>query len=502
MVPDDELLRRYAVEGSNEAFSELVQRYANFVYGAALRMTRNTHRAEEVTQSVFVVLARKAKALLGRRELAGWLHVTARYAAADLARSEARRQRREREAETITEPDQSVDWETLSPLLDEELAHIRPRDREALMQRFFRNLSYNDVGGCLGISENAARMRVERALGKLQKRLSRRGIVSTAVAIEAAFACQPAVALPAAFAKGLPQAALGAAAGSGSFLSGLFLVMSPTKTAVVAAALVCAAFLNVALKREIASDRLVLVQAQSSLQTLPKQIDREEARARSALGPRLVSSNAGRASPAIIAAPTDWTPLVKNPAFEEALLASYRTAIPLRYAALFKERGFSPEQVTRCERATLQLAQDNIDVVLGAASVGVSSDDPLVRQMCEANANSMLSEIKDLVSPDEMAAYNRTSTGRMVSAHLANALQTSATPVSSEQSDALAQLVAAHLSDSGVVDWDSVNTNAGTVLSPPQMAMFRSVQNGLQTEARLEQTRMKSALEGPKSPQP
>lgn len=500
MIPDDELLRRYAREGSHEAFGDLVARYADFVYRAALNMTRDTHRAEEVTQSVFVVLARKAKALVGRRDVAGWLHVTARYVAADIARSEARRQRRELSAASVCEADQPVEWETLRPLLDEELLHIRPEDREALLQRFFCNLPYGDVGVRLGITENAARMRVERALDKLQRRLSRRGIVSTAVAIEAAVLSQPAVALPAAFATTLSQAALGKA-GVGGFYSGLFIAMSPTKTALVAAALGCAALLNVALKREMATDRLALTQAQSSLQTLPGQIAGEEARARAALGSKSVPSGTARPSPAPGAVPADWKALLKNPKYEEALLTSYRTSIPLRYGALFQERQFSPGQTKRFEQAILALAQDDMDVVLGAASVGVPPDDPLVRQMCEANSDSVLSGISDLVTPEELATYNRTSVGRMVSASLANALQATA-PLSSDQSASLTRLVAAHVTDSGSVDWDAVNAEAGTVLSQPQTAMLKSVQNGMQTAARLEETTNKAAIQGQTPLQP
>src|SRR6185436_4002503 len=95
---DSVLLKEYAESGSEEAFATLVERHVNKVYSIALRQTRNAHQAEEITQAVFVILARKARRLGNRVILAGWLCRTARLSAVTFIRSELRRTRREQEA--------------------------------------------------------------------------------------------------------------------------------------------------------------------------------------------------------------------------------------------------------------------------------------------------------------------------------------------------------------------------------------------------------------------
>src|ERR1700722_8464269 len=99
MAEDPELLRQYVETSSQGAFGELVGRYIDFVYGVALRYSGNAQWAEDATQIVFINLARKARALCQRNQLAGWLYITARYAAANIVRGEFRRRKYEREVE-------------------------------------------------------------------------------------------------------------------------------------------------------------------------------------------------------------------------------------------------------------------------------------------------------------------------------------------------------------------------------------------------------------------
>src|SRR5258705_12691889 len=95
---DIALLREYVERNSELAFATLVTRHVNKVYSVALRHTRNPHQAEEITQAVFVILARKAKKLRQHAVLSGWLYQTARLTAVTHIRSEKRRARREQEA--------------------------------------------------------------------------------------------------------------------------------------------------------------------------------------------------------------------------------------------------------------------------------------------------------------------------------------------------------------------------------------------------------------------
>src|SRR2546425_144532 len=120
MNEDAQLLRRYAEAGSESAFSELVSRHIDLVYSAALRQVGgDAHLAQDVAQTVFADLARKARTVSGHEVLTGWLYQAARYAASKAVRTERRRATREKEAVAMQEPSSDASWEQLQPVLDE-----------------------------------------------------------------------------------------------------------------------------------------------------------------------------------------------------------------------------------------------------------------------------------------------------------------------------------------------------------------------------------------------
>jgi len=231
MSDDAELLRRYANENSEPAFAELVQRHLGLVYHAALRQVGgDAHRAQDVAQTVFTDLARKAEALARRPVLAGWLYTSTRYAAAQVVRSERRRRVREQEAHTMNEnlsdPTPAADWEHMRPVIDDALQALNERDREAVLLRFFENRPFAEVGARMAASEDAARVRVDRALEKMRAELARRGVTSTTAALALALAGQSAVAAPAGLAAAVTHAALAGAAGGGLLAAGTFMSMT------------------------------------------------------------------------------------------------------------------------------------------------------------------------------------------------------------------------------------------------------------------------------------
>src|SRR3954470_13891630 len=116
MNDDAALLRRYAEDGSEPAFTELVRRHVDLVYGAALRRTNgDVHRAADVAQQVFTALARDARKLSRHTVLGAWLHTATRNAAVNLMISESRRQARETAAfdPSVVYGEASPDWERL-----------------------------------------------------------------------------------------------------------------------------------------------------------------------------------------------------------------------------------------------------------------------------------------------------------------------------------------------------------------------------------------------------
>ncbi len=220
---DTELLRRYVFERSEAAFADLVRQHIALVYSAALRqMNGDASLAQDVTQVVFTDLARKAARLVRHTSLAGWLYMSTRYAAASLRRAEQRRNAREQEAHAMNQLLQSTGtdpaWEQLRPVLDEAMHDLKAEDREAVLLRFFERLPLAAVGARLGVTENTARMRVDRALDKLRGALGKRGVTSTAGALAVILAKQAVGAVPAGLAGSVSRAAV-TAAGTASALS-------------------------------------------------------------------------------------------------------------------------------------------------------------------------------------------------------------------------------------------------------------------------------------------
>jgi RNA polymerase sigma factor (sigma-70 family) len=202
MNTDADLLRRYVHERDEPAFAELVQRHLGLVYSVALRRVGgDAHLAEDVTQRVFAVLARKALTLVGRPTLSGWLYTTAHLTSAVVVRGERRRKVHESEAQlmqnTLSSSEPAADWTRLRPVIDDVMIALKEDDREAIALRFFEKRSFVEVGAALRVTEEAARKRVDRALEKLRTLLMQRGITSTTAALGIALPAFAAIDSPA-----------------------------------------------------------------------------------------------------------------------------------------------------------------------------------------------------------------------------------------------------------------------------------------------------------------
>ncbi|HEY3913316.1 MAG TPA: DUF6263 family protein [Verrucomicrobiae bacterium] len=229
-MDDSALLKEYVERGSEEAFSTLVSRHINKVYSVALRHTGKPDQAEEITQAVFVILARKSPKLDRRVILSGWLYHTARLTAVTFIRSEIRRARREQKAhmQTLVNEKEPDVWKQIAPLLDEAMADLNETDRHALVLRYFDGKSMREVGGALGASEDAAKKRVNRAVEKLQKFFLGRGINSTTTSLADAISANSVQVAPATLAKAV--AAVAAAKGMAASAPTATLIKGALKT--------------------------------------------------------------------------------------------------------------------------------------------------------------------------------------------------------------------------------------------------------------------------------
>jgi RNA polymerase sigma factor (sigma-70 family) len=248
MNDDMELVRHYAADQSGQAFETLVSRYVNLVYSAAVRQVNDPQWAEEITQVVFIILARKAGGLGPGTILPSWLYRTAQYVAADAVKAERRRAHREYEAhmqtilnEAANETAPEETWTQIAPLLDRAMSKLGEKDHAALVLRFFENRDFAEVGAALGASEDAAKMRVGRAMEKLRKSFGKGGIHSTAAIIAGAISSNSVQVAPVGLVKTISSVAIAAKGATASvstitLMKGALKVMAWTKVKMAVAA--------------------------------------------------------------------------------------------------------------------------------------------------------------------------------------------------------------------------------------------------------------------------
>ncbi|HXI73035.1 MAG TPA: sigma-70 family RNA polymerase sigma factor [Verrucomicrobiae bacterium] len=271
MTTDAELLHEFAATHSEPAFAELVHRHVNLVYSAALRQVNgDAHLAQDVAQTVFTDLARKAGSLASRETLTAWLYTSAHFAATNKVRGENRRRDREEEfmREPINESAPEPDWEKLRPVLDDAMHELKEADREAVLLRYFENRQFVEVGAKLGLNENAARMRVERALEKLRDIFTKRGI-TPATALASVISANAVQLAPAGLAATLTTSSI-ISAGTGTIT--LMKILTATKLKLAASVLVVAGattalVLQHQTQENLRADNTTLTQQLAQLQT-------------------------------------------------------------------------------------------------------------------------------------------------------------------------------------------------------------------------------------------
>lgn len=483
------LLRRYTAESDETAFAELVRRHLGLVYHAALRQTNgDAHAAEDVTQTVFTLVAQKARRLAHHQTLSGWLHTTTRFAARRQQRTEGRRLRREHEAhlmhETVATDHPPADWAHLRPLIDDVLADLNAADREAVLLRFFSGCSLAEVGAKLRISENAARMRVERALDKLHGLLAQRGIASSATALGAMLTHQALAAPPAGLLASVTAAALsgtaGVAAGT-AFLGGLFAM----KTSTVALATVAVVALGTAVFEVNASASLKAALATASLERETLHAQLRTAQAHLAAIDR--SPPSARRDSVTLPSTEEQPPKAPIAKFQKRS-AERAQQLEAHYRALYRRLGFTAEQSARFHA----LALDNIrlhEELLKTASEQDPQLTPSMQRLIDDRAQAdLLARVRETFGEATLQAmvhHEETLPLRGSAEELTKALFYSDTPLTAAQAEPLLDAAAHSLRNAqGKINLEpmvqadffrALLAQSPGILSPPQVAALRQL---------------------------
>ncbi len=426
-MDDMELLRDYATRHSEEAFTTLVTRHIDLVYSAALRHTRNHHQAQEITQAVFVVLARKAPSLNPRTVLAGWLFQTARLTAANHVRGEIRRARREQEAVMQSDPnDREEDaWKHVTPILNEIIGGLREKDRDAVVLRFLQGKDYRQVAAALGATEEAAQMRVSRALEKMRKMFARRGVALSAAALGGALAAQGTQAAPANLAATVVAGAIHSTALGASALTlteGTLKIMAwiNAKTVIGASVVVLLAVQhhqNAAQARQIADARQqlngqaeALAAEDSHAQELERQTasiletessqqkDLERLRARRKTVGQGGQSVAGRRAPSTLLAAT-----LSDPDAREALRQQLLSGSRSRLSPLIKELKLDDQTADKLAGIGADWGMKNIETAV-AFTEGTLTAEAAVQAGTD-NERNATNQVRQLLGTDGFTGY-------------------------------------------------------------------------------------------------
>jgi len=273
MSDDGQLLRQFANTRDEACFKTVVGRYIGFVYAVSLRRLRNPHSAQDATQAVFIALARKAAAVAEAPSVMGWLHRSTCYETHNLRRAQANRIARETEALQLgtISPQTEMSATAIEAVLDDVLEILPNQDREAVLARYFSGQSYAQIGVTLRLSENAARMRVDRALGKLRDSFQQKGITCTAAALSAALPACASTPVPAAMTVTVTTASFAAGAAVATGITSSLIFMSTAKI-VTGAAVVLAITGMVYQYQKTNQLEAALVSAQAERAATAKQI--------------------------------------------------------------------------------------------------------------------------------------------------------------------------------------------------------------------------------------
>jgi len=473
MTDDAELLSRYAADQSEAAFTELTRRHVDLVHSAALRLMHgDLHASQDVTQQVFTEVARQAKRLSRHPALIGWLYTTTRLMALRMNRTEQRRQAREQEAnmmnQLLHDDTPPADWNRLGPVIEDAMHELDDEDRHAVLLRYFQNKSHHEVGAALNLTENAARMRVDRALDKLRGKLARHGITTTAAALAAVMTANAVQAAPAGLAATISAAAIAGSAAKASTLivATKTIAMTTLQKTIVAAALAAAVGTGIYAVHQ--SSRLrdqiqTLQQEQTPLTAQIEQLQQERNQASNQLAAlrdenarlksgsnttellklrgqvgtlrqRAAADEAKNNQPA-----SGLDKMMSDPAMKEYLRHAQMEKIRSMYADLFKELKLTPEQTDQFLQIMGDMASKSMEQIAAPGTPNQSATDTLA---------SLGSQLYTLLGDQGMARFQEYSAEipARTTVTLLNA-QLGDTPLSADQSAQLLQVVKAEPAD-------------------------------------------------------
>lgn len=377
-----------------------------------------------------------------------------------------------------------ANWDAARPVLDAAMQQLGERDRAALLARFFENKSFGEIGTRLAASEDAARMRVERALEKLRGLLARRGVTSTAAALGGLLASEAAAAAPPGLAASVAGGALAGASVATASTWAVLQFMSTTKFIGAAAGFALLLAVGVAVHEwranRLAGDvRRDAARATLALEARARALERkaQEAEGRAAEREReaVAPNSAGTAS-----APPPSDPvangrnfLAQHPEAVGLVLDYQRIATTRAYQGLFHALALTPDQI------------EQFLAIVVRANAGVRWNTPAQAPIAEfevgenPTAEERERQLRAVLGDANYGRYRdfeRSRGARSLVEQVARSARFADEPFGAAQADGLEGILRRHSPDfaagrnfsSANLDWEAVLAEARETLSPRQ----------------------------------
>ncbi len=425
-LTDQQLLRDYSGQRSEAAFTELVRRHIDFVYSAALRMVCDTHLAQDVTQGVFVALARNARQLTAHPVLSGWLHRTAQNIAAQTIRTDVRRRAREQEAATMNEllsAEPETIWEHIAPQLDTALGELGDADRDALLLRYFEHKSAREMGQTLGISDDAAQKRVNRAVERLREFFAKRGVTVSASGLAVVISANAVQAAPVGLAITISTATLAGTAIITTATVTKAIVMTTLQKTLLAAAVAAAIGTGIFAARQYSQFRSQIQALQEQQAPLDRQIQelqKERADHTNRLA-MLTAENANlKKRPAEVlklrgevsrlhqenaSARTNsaFGKITSDPETRKMIRDQQKMAMASIYSDFIKNLNLPKDQADKLKDLLADSVMDNVDQITAIRRDGKTTAE--MNQIFADQNAALLEKVGNLLGPDGLAQY-------------------------------------------------------------------------------------------------
>ena len=188
---DDYNLVKSVVSGNKGDFAELVRRYKNKVYSTALRMTKSKEDAEDIAQDVFLKVYSGLPSFRAESNFSTYLYRITMNTSIDYLRKKTIKPNPSSLYVDSEDGEYAIELEDTSPsplaaleekekiiFLRKAIENLPDNHKQMIILRDINELSYDEIGEIMNLSEETVKSRINRARARLKKDIEESGNIS------------------------------------------------------------------------------------------------------------------------------------------------------------------------------------------------------------------------------------------------------------------------------------------------------------------------------------